>query len=161
MVGFAPGGAADITARALSPKLAEALGQQFYIENRPGAGGMLGTDAAAKSPPDGYTLLLTPAADAVQPAVRRKLPYDLLRDFAAVARVVNGPWFLVVHPSVPARNAREFVALVRKNPGKQHAGRLRGIHPRRDRCKCEAGQGGRHPGSVAVRQDRKRRPAGR
>ncbi len=118
MVGFAPGGAADITARALAPKLADALGQQFYIENRPGAGGMLGTDAAAKSPPDGYTLLLMPAADAVQPAVRRKMPYDLMRDFAPVARVVNGPWFLVVHPSVPARSAREFVALVRKNPGK-------------------------------------------
>jgi len=118
MVGFAPGGAADITARALAPKLSEALGQQFYIENRPGAGGMLGTDAAAKSPPDGYTLLLMPAADAVQPAVRRKLPYDLLRDFTPVARVVNGPWFLVVHPSVPARNARAFVTLVRNNPGK-------------------------------------------
>jgi tripartite-type tricarboxylate transporter receptor subunit TctC len=118
MVGFAPGGAADITARVLAPKLSELLGQQFFIENRPGAGGMLGTDAAAKSPPDGYTLLLMPAADAVQPAVRRKLPYDLVRDFAPVARVVNGPWFLVVHPSVPARNAREFVALVRKSPGK-------------------------------------------
>lgn len=118
MVGFAPGGAADITARALAPKLTELLGQQFYIENRPGAGGMLGTDAAAKSAPDGYTLLLMPAADAIQPAVRRKLPYDLTRDFTPVARVVNGPWFLVVHPSVPARNAREFVALARKNPGK-------------------------------------------
>ncbi|MBM3341173.1 MAG: tripartite tricarboxylate transporter substrate binding protein [Betaproteobacteria bacterium] len=118
MVGFAPGGAADITARALAPKLSELLGQQFYIENRPGAGGMLGTDAAAKSPPDGYTLLLMPAADAIQPAVRRKLPYDLMRDFTPVARVVSGPWFLVVHPSVPARSAREFVALARKNPGK-------------------------------------------
>ncbi len=118
IVGFAPGGAADITARALAPKLSELLGQQFFIENRPGAGGMLGTDAAAKSPPDGYTLLLMPAADAVQPAVRRKLPYDLVRDFAPVVRVVNGPWFLVVHPSVPARSAKEFVALVRKSPGK-------------------------------------------
>jgi tripartite-type tricarboxylate transporter receptor subunit TctC len=118
MVGFAPGGAADITARTLAPKLSELLGQQFYIENRPGAGGMLGTDAAAKSAPDGYTLLLMPAAEAVQPAVRKKLPYDLMRDFVPVARVVNGPWFLVVHPSVPARSAREFVALVRKNPGR-------------------------------------------
>ena len=118
MVGFAAGGAADITARMLAPKLSEMLGQQFFIENRGGAGGMLGTDAAAKSAPDGYTLLLMPAADTVQPAVRRKLPYDLERDFAPVARVVNGPWFLVVHPSVPARNAKEFVALARKNPGK-------------------------------------------
>lgn len=118
MVGFAAGGAADITARMLAPKLSELLGQQFFVENRPGAGGMLGTDAAAKSAPDGYTLLLMPAADAVQPAVRRKLPYDLERDFTPVARVVYGPWFLVVHPSVPARDAREFVALTRKNPGK-------------------------------------------
>jgi tripartite-type tricarboxylate transporter receptor subunit TctC len=118
MVGFAPGGAADITARALAPKLSELMGQQFFIENRAGAGGMLGTDAAAKSPPDGYTLLLMPAADAVQPAVRRKLPYDLERDFTPVSRVVYGPWFLVVHPSVPARNVKEFVALARKHPGK-------------------------------------------
>ena len=118
MVGFAAGGAADITARMLAPKLSEMLGQQFFIENRGGSGGMLGTDAAAKSAPDGYTLLLMPAADTVQPAVRRKLPYDLERDFTPVSRVVYGPWFLVVHPSVPARSTREFVALARKNPGK-------------------------------------------
>jgi tripartite-type tricarboxylate transporter receptor subunit TctC len=118
MVGFAAGGAADITARMLAPKLSEMLGQQFFIENRGGSGGMLGTDAAAKSAPDGYTLLLMPAADAVQPAVRRKLPYDLERDFTPVSRVVFGPWFVVVHPSVPARSAREFVTLARRNPGK-------------------------------------------
>ena len=118
MVGFAPGGAADITARMLAPKLSELLGQQFFIENRGGAGGMLGTDAAAKSPADGYTLLLMPAADAVQPAVRRKLPYDLERDFVPVSRVVFGPWFLVVHPSVPVRSAKELVALARASPGK-------------------------------------------
>ncbi len=118
MVGFAAGGAADITARMLAPKLSEMLGQQFFIENRGGSGGMLGTDAAAKSAPDGYTLLLMPAADTVQPAVRRKLPYDLERDFTPVSRVVYGPWFVVIHPSVPARSAKEFVALARKNPGK-------------------------------------------
>jgi len=118
MVGFAAGGAADITARMLAPKLSELLGQQFFIENRGGSGGMLGTDAAAKSAPDGYTLLLMPAADAVQPAVRRKLPYDLERDFTPVSRIVYGPWFVVVHPSVPARSAKEFVALARKSPGK-------------------------------------------
>jgi len=118
MVGFAAGGAADVTARMLAPKLSELLGQQFFVENRGGSGGMLGTDAAAKSAADGYTLLLMPAADAVQPAVRRKLPYDLERDFSPVSRVVYGPWFLVVHPSVPARSAKEFVALARKNPGK-------------------------------------------
>lgn len=118
MVGFAAGGASDITARMLAPKLSELLGQQIIIENRGGSGGMLATDAVAKSPADGYTLLLMPAADAVQPALRRKLPYDLERDFAPVSRAVFGPWFLVVHPSVPVRGAKELVALARASPGK-------------------------------------------
>ncbi len=118
MVGFAAGGASDVTARLLAPKLSEALGQQIVIENRGGSGGLLATDAVAKSPPDGYTLLLMPAADTVQPALRRKLPYDLERDFAPVTRIVYGPWFLVVHPSVPAQNVKELVALSRAHPGK-------------------------------------------
>lgn len=118
MVGFAAGGAADVTARMLAPKLSELLGQQVVIENRGGSGGLLATDAVAKSTPDGYTLLLTSAADTVQPAVRRKLPYDLERDFTPVSRIVFGPWFLVVHPSVPARNVRELLALARAHPGK-------------------------------------------
>lgn len=118
MVGFAAGGASDITARMLAPKLSELLGQQIIIENRGGSGGMLATDAVAKSPADGYTLLLMPAADAVQPALRRKLPYDLERDFTPVSRAVFGPWFLVVHPSVPVRNVKELVTLARATPGK-------------------------------------------
>jgi tripartite-type tricarboxylate transporter receptor subunit TctC len=118
MVGFAAGGAADVTARMLAPKLSEILGQQIVIENRGGSGGLLATDAVAKSPADGYTLLLMSAADTIQPAVRRKLPYNLERDFAPVSRVVYGPWFLVVHPSVPVRNVKELVALARANPGK-------------------------------------------
>ena len=118
MVGFAAGGAADVTARMLAPKLSEALGQQIVIENRGGSGGLLASDAVAKSPPDGYTLLLMPAADTIQPAVRRKMPYDLERDFVPVTRIVYGPWFLVVHPSVPAQNVRELVALARAHPGK-------------------------------------------
>jgi tripartite-type tricarboxylate transporter receptor subunit TctC len=118
LVGFAAGGASDVTARMLGPKLSENLGQQVIVENRPGSGGLIATQAVAKSLADGYTLLLMPAADAVQPAIRRKLPYDLERDFAPVSRVVTGPWLVVVHPSVPARNARELVALARSNPGK-------------------------------------------
>ena len=118
MVGFAAGGAADVTARMLAPKLSEALGQQVIVENRGGSGGMLATEAVAKSPADGYTLLLMPAADTIQPAVRKKLTYDLERDFVPVTRLVYGPWFLVVHPSVPARNVKEFVALARAQPGK-------------------------------------------
>ena len=118
MVGFAPGGAADVTARMIAPKLGESLGQPVVIENRGGSGGLLATDAVAKSAPDGYTLLLMPAADTIQPAVRRKLPYDLERDFAPVARMVFGPWFLVVHSSVPARNVKELIALAKASPGK-------------------------------------------
>ena len=118
MVGFAAGGAADVTARMLAPKLSELLGQQIVIENRGGSGGLLASDAVAKSPPDGYTLLLMPAADTIQPAVRRKMPYDLERDFMPVTRVVYGPWFLLVHPSVPAQNIRELLALARANPAK-------------------------------------------
>ena len=118
MVGFAAGGAADVTARMLAPRLAELLGQQIVVENRGGSGGLLATEAVAKSPADGYTLLLMPAADTVQPALRRRLPYDLERDFAPVSRVVFGPWFVVVHPSVPARNAAELVALARTHPGR-------------------------------------------
>ncbi len=118
MVGFAAGGASDVTARMLAPKLSELLGQQVIVENRGGSGGMLATDAVAKSPPDGYTLLLMPAADAVQPALRRKLPYELERDFTPVSRVVYGPWFVVVHPSVPVRSAKELITLARASPGK-------------------------------------------
>ena len=118
MVGFAPGGAADVTARLISPKLSESLGQPVVIENRGGSGGLLATDAVSRSAPDGYTLLLMPAADTVQPAVRRKLPYDLERDFAPVGRMVYGPWFVVVHTSVPARNVKELIALARAAPGK-------------------------------------------
>jgi tripartite-type tricarboxylate transporter receptor subunit TctC len=118
LVGFAAGGASDVTARLLLPKLSESLGQPVLVENRAGSGGLLATDAVAKSAPDGYTLLLMPAADAVQPALRRKLPYDLERDFAPVSRLVYGPWFVVVHPSVPARSAKELIALARAHPGK-------------------------------------------
>src|SRR5690349_13404579 len=118
IVGFAAGGASDVTARVLAPKLTALLGQPVIIENRLGSGGAIATEFVAKSPPDGYTLLLMPAADAVQPAVRRKLPYDLERDLAPVGRIVLGPWVVVVNPSVPARTAQELIALARANPGK-------------------------------------------
>ncbi|HEX2827046.1 MAG TPA: tripartite tricarboxylate transporter substrate binding protein [Burkholderiales bacterium] len=118
MVGFAAGGASDITARMIAPKLAEAFQTPFIVENRGGSGGLIATEAVSKAPPDGSMLLLMPAADAVQPAVRSRLPYDLERDFTPVARIVTGPWFLVVHPSVPARSVRELVALARAQPKK-------------------------------------------
>ena len=118
LVGFAAGGATDVTARMIAPKLSEALGIPVIVENRGGSGGMIATELVSKATADGSTLLLMPAADAVQPAIRSKLPYDLERDFAPVARIVSGPWFLVVHPSVPARSIRELVALARAHPGK-------------------------------------------
>ena len=118
LVGFAAGGATDVTARMLAPRLAAALGQPVVIENRLGSGGAIATEAVAKSAADGYTLLLMPAADAAQPAMRRKLPYDLERDFVPVSRIALGPWVLVVNTSVPARTAQELFALARAQPGK-------------------------------------------
>lgn len=118
IVGFAAGGATDITARMIAPKLSESLGVPVVVENRGGSGGLIATEMVARAQPDGSTLLLMPAADAVQPALRAKLPYDLERDFAPVSRIVTGPWFLIVHPAVPARSAKELVALARSNPGK-------------------------------------------
>lgn len=118
IVGFAAGGASDVTARMLAPRLAGILGQPVVIENRLGSGGAIATEFVAKSPPDGYAVLLMPAADAAQPAVRRKLPYDLEHDFVPISRIVLGPWVVVVNPSVPARTVQELFALARAYPGK-------------------------------------------
>jgi len=117
-VGFAAGGASDVAARLLAPKMSALLGQPVIVENRLGSGGAIATEFVAKSSPDGYVVLLMPAADAVQPAVRRKLPYDLERDLAPVGRIALGPWVVVVNPSVPARTAQELIALARAKPGK-------------------------------------------
>lgn len=118
IVGFAAGGASDVTARMLAPRLAGILGQPVVIENRLGSGGAIATEFVARSPADGYAVLLMPAADAAQPAVRRKLAYDLERDFVPISRIVLGPWVVVVNPSVPARTVKELFALARAYPGK-------------------------------------------
>ncbi len=118
VVGFSAGGGTDITARMLAQKLSEYLGGRVVVENRPGSGGMIATEAVAKSPADGYTLLMVAAADVVQPALRAKLSYDLERDFAPISNVVVVPFALVSHPSVPARNVRELLALARAKPGR-------------------------------------------
>ena len=117
VVGYVPGGGSDVIARLLGPKLFEQLGQPVIVENRPGASSSLATERVAKSPADGYTLLLVVAAVAIQPALR-KLPYDLERDLAPVSMVASGAFVLVVHPSVPARNIKELIALARSHPGK-------------------------------------------
>ena len=118
VVGFSPGGVADVTARLLAQKLAEPLGQPVVVENRAGASGAIATERVAASPADGYTLLAMTAADTVIPALRAKLPYDLERDFAPVSLVAIAPFLLVVHPSVPAQNVKELIALARSRPGK-------------------------------------------
>lgn len=121
-VGYVPGGAVDATARLIGPKLSEQLGQPVVIENRPGATTAIATERVAKSPPDGYTLLLIPTSTAVQSALRTNLPYDLVRDLAPISLIATGPFVLAVHPSVPARTAKELIALARAQPGKLACG---------------------------------------
>jgi len=114
---FAPGGGNDILCRTVAPKLAENLKQQVFVENRPGANGIIGTEAAARSAPDGYTIVLIPSGHAVNASLYRKLPYDSIKDFAPITLVGWSPLVLAVHPSVPAKNVRELVALAKARPG--------------------------------------------
>ena len=119
VVSFAAGGPTDTVARVIGAKLGDMLGQQFFVENRTGAGGNLGADMAAKSPPDGYTLLMaTVSTHAINPGLYSKMPYDPVRDFSPVAQVGVTPILLGVHPSVPAKDVQSLIALVKENPGK-------------------------------------------
>jgi tripartite-type tricarboxylate transporter receptor subunit TctC len=114
VAGFPPGGAADLLARVVADKLSVAMGHPFVVENRPGAGGTIGADAVAKAAPDGYTLLLgVTASQTIAPSIYKSLAYDPARDFKPVALVATIPVVLVVHPSVPAQNARELVAIAK------------------------------------------------
>jgi tripartite-type tricarboxylate transporter receptor subunit TctC len=116
IVPFAPGGA-DIVARMMTPKLSEKLGQSFVIENRPGAGSVLGTDLVAKAPPDGYTVLFCTASHAANAVFLKKLPYDPLRDFESVASIGAVPFVLVTHPALPVKSVKEFIAFAKARPG--------------------------------------------
>jgi tripartite-type tricarboxylate transporter receptor subunit TctC len=119
VVSFSAGGPTDTVARVMSARMAELLGQQFVVENRVGAGGNIGADMVAKSPPDGYTLLMaTVSTHAINPGLYKKMPYDPVRDFAPLGRVGVMPTLLGVHPSVPATDIKSLVALVKENPGK-------------------------------------------
>ena len=117
IVPFPPGGPTDITGRTIGEKLSQRLGQPVVVENKPGAGSIIGTDTAAKSPADGYTLLLGSNSIALQPLLQAKLPYDPQKDLAPVILAVRIPNVLVVHPSVPANNVAEFIALAKAKPG--------------------------------------------
>ena len=116
IVGYTPGGTADMLARAVGQKLTEAWGQQVIVENRPGAGTNIGTEIAAKSPADGYTLFMPTVANAINPTLYPKLSYDPLKDFSYIINYAKVPGILVVHPSVPARNAKELIALAKAHP---------------------------------------------
>lgn len=117
IVPFAPGGGSDVVARALANKLSESWGQQVVVDNRPGAATILGTELAAKSPPDGYTLLLASASYSINPHLRKKLPYETLKDHIPVTQTAFQPYVLVVHPSLPTKTVKQFLALARAKPG--------------------------------------------
>jgi tripartite-type tricarboxylate transporter receptor subunit TctC len=118
VVPFAPGGGTDISARILGEGLTQSLGQTVVIDNRPGAGSVLGCEIVANAAPDGYTLLLGNISMAFNAALYKKLPYDTQRDFSPVTLVTDQPNILVAHPSLPAKTFKEFVALARSQPGK-------------------------------------------
>lgn len=117
VVPFPPGGGNDILARALAPKMSEILGQQVVIDNRAGAGGNIGADFVAKSPPDGYTIVIASNQVTMNPWIYSKLPFDIAKDFAPVAQVASVPMLLAIHPEVPATNLKEFIALAKAKPG--------------------------------------------
>lgn len=118
IVPSSPGSGPDIMARAIGQKLNEAWGQPVVIENRPGAGGSIGSEAAAKSPPDGYTLIMGNAGShSVNPSLYKKLAYDPVKDFAPVALVSSAPNILIVHPSLPVKSVKELIALAKAHPG--------------------------------------------
>jgi len=118
IVPYPPGGGTDIFARLLAAKLSPALGQQVVIEQRPGAGGVIGADVAAKAAPDGYTLLIGQASNlAINQHLMSKLPYDPVKDFAPITLIATSPGLLVVHPSLPIRTVKDLVALARSKPG--------------------------------------------
>src|SRR5215213_8146436 len=118
VVGFPPGGFVDFTARVVSAPLAVAVGQPIVVENRAGAGGIVGTELAARSAPDGYTLTVGSAGThGVNQSLYPKLPYNVLRDFVAVARLADAPSILAVHPSLPVKSVKDLIALARSKPG--------------------------------------------
>jgi tripartite-type tricarboxylate transporter receptor subunit TctC len=123
VVSFAAGGISDVLARALAIPLSRQLGQQVVVENKPGAGTTIASDYIAKAPPDGYTIWLQDiTTHAINANLYSKLPYDSLKDFTYIAMVASTPLMLVVHPSTPANNVRELVALLKANPGKYSYG---------------------------------------
>jgi len=118
VIPLSPGGTTDVPGRIIAQKLSESLGQNFFVENRAGAGGTIGSDFVAKANPDGYTLLLTASPFVITPHVYKKLPYNALTDFTFVVRIASGFYVLVVHPSLGVSSVKELIAAAKKEPGK-------------------------------------------
>lgn len=118
VVPLSAGGFADTPARMLAPRLSAQLGRQFFVENRPGAGGTIGADFVAKSPPDGYNLLLTGTPHVISPWLYSKMQYDALKDFAQISLIASGPYALVVNAELPVKSVRDLIELAKSQPGR-------------------------------------------
>src|SRR5918911_4438898 len=118
VVGYPPGGATDIIARLIGQRLSERLGQQFVVENKPGAGNNIGTGEVVRAAPDGYTILLVNPANAINATLYTKLPFNFIRDIAPVAGIARVPNVMTVNPSVPAKTVAEFIEYAKANPNK-------------------------------------------
>jgi tripartite-type tricarboxylate transporter receptor subunit TctC len=122
IVPSSPGGGTDILSRLVAPGFSERLGQTAVVDNRPGAGSIIGNDIVAKSPPDGYTLLMGISTLAILPSMHKKLPYDAMRDLAPITQVIAAPNILVVHPSLPVKSVKDLIAFAKKHPGELNYG---------------------------------------
>ena len=122
LVSFPPGGATDISARMLAPRLSEGLGQQVIVDNRPGATGMIATSLLARAAPDGHTIMIVDSGHGANPALNDKMPYDTLKDISGVSLVMRVPLLLNVHPAFPAQSVKELIALAKAHPGKYNYG---------------------------------------
>jgi tripartite-type tricarboxylate transporter receptor subunit TctC len=120
IVPFGPGGFTDVVARILGVKLSESLGQPVVIENKPGAGSMIGSDQVAKSAPDGHTLLIVSSTHVISPWIYKSLPYDPIKAFTPVTKLVDSPYVLLTNPKVPVKNVQEFIALAKSKPNDIH-----------------------------------------
>jgi tripartite-type tricarboxylate transporter receptor subunit TctC len=119
---FAAGGTNDVIARTIAPKLADHFGQQFIVENRPGGGGVIGTEFAAKAPADGYTLTIATTTTHVIAAAMRKLPYDPVKDFSPISIIGATPYVIIVHPSMPVKNVKDLIAVAKSRPNQVEFG---------------------------------------
>jgi len=122
IIPFAPGGGSDVLARMIAPRLADRFGHPVVVDNRPAASGIVGADLVAKAAPDGHTVLGTTVTFVISGTLQKRLPYDVFRDFAPITQAITSPFGLLLHPSVPAKSVKEFVAYARSNPGKLRYG---------------------------------------